>query len=233
MNEQVLRRPANRYRQLVDELGGAIVEGRLAGTLPTEEALCADLGVGRGALREAMKALVAKGLIEIRPRTGTRVLDPEVWNRLDHDVIRWWWAADPDAVGHHVQELRELLEPASAERAAERATPAQRDALESAAAALLEADDAAYLEADLRFHLTLWRLTANPLLGSIGSALSAVLHHVFQCSSAAGRTAEAAHLHHAIAAAVAAHDPLRAHEASRALLEAARSDFRSAREDAP
>ena len=59
------------------------------GVLPSELRLCEMLGVSRTAMREAIRGLIAKGLIDSRPRVGTRVRDPEYWNHLDPDVLRW------------------------------------------------------------------------------------------------------------------------------------------------
>lgn len=216
-----------RHRSVVDQLGRAIVKGSLGPALPVEDELAASLGVSRGALREAMRALTAKGLIEVRPRTGTRVRDPREWNRLDPDVIAWWWAADPDAVFGHVQQLRALLEPAAAAWAAERADPGTTAALRDAATRMVRGDDV--LRADVDFHLGLLRMTGNPLLGSVGAALAAVFHPVFECTAAAGRGADAAALHLELADAVAAGDPAASREVAERLLEAARHDFAAVR----
>ncbi|MDL9977787.1 FadR/GntR family transcriptional regulator [Microbacterium sp. ASV49] len=225
----VLPPQRTRHRAIVDELGSAIVAERLQGTLPVEDILCSQLDVSRGALREAMKELVAKGLVEVRPRTGSRVREESSWNRLDPDVIRWWWAADPDGVGRHVHELRELLEPATAVRAAARASDEERAALLDCAARMQTSEGEDYVRADVDFHIALWQINGNPLLGSIGAALSAVLHHVFLCSATAGRTAAAADLHRALADAVNAGDGAAADEIAQALLAVASADFATAR----
>jgi DNA-binding FadR family transcriptional regulator len=73
------------------DLGSRIVSGKLApgDVLPTEAALSESLDVSRTALREAIKILSAKGLIESRPKTGTRVKPRTSWNLLDPDVLSW------------------------------------------------------------------------------------------------------------------------------------------------
>ena len=74
-----------------DQLGLAIMRGEYppGSLLPTEARLCEMLGVSRTAMREAIRGLIAKGLVESRPKLGTRVRDPEYWNHLDQDVLRW------------------------------------------------------------------------------------------------------------------------------------------------
>ena len=65
-------------------------------TLPTEAQLCAEFGVSRTAMREAIKMLAAKGLVVSRQRAGTRVQDAASWNRLDTDVLTWMSNVEPD-----------------------------------------------------------------------------------------------------------------------------------------
>lgn len=201
--------------------------GTLTGTLPVESDLAASLGVGRGALREAVKALTAKGMLAVGPRVGTRVRPPEEWNRLDPEVIGWWWAQEPEAVVGHVQELRRLLEPAAAELAAKRASDADREELVAAASRM---QAAGALQADLEFHVVLLRAAGNPLMATIGTALSAVYHPVFECTSSAGRTAEAADLHATLAQAVARGDSAGARTEADHLLNAAAADYDTAKE---
>src|SRR5262249_42971176 len=111
-------------------LGGLVKPGEL---LPSETELSQQLGVSRTALREAIKVLAGKGLIESRPKTGTRVRPRESWNFLDPDVLTW--AFDGNAAEHYIDELYELrrvIEPAAAAFAAERASVADIARMEAA-----------------------------------------------------------------------------------------------------
>ena len=78
--------------QVVDELGQRIVRGDFSrsGGLPTEPELSAEFGISRNAIREAIKVLASKGLLEVRPKTGTRIRTREDWNVLDPDVVGWF-----------------------------------------------------------------------------------------------------------------------------------------------
>lgn len=77
------------------------------------------LDISRGAYREAIRALAAKGLIESRPRVGTRVLPRARWNLLDPEVVNWAFAVRPDMqFVRDLLELRAVIEPAAAEFAA-------------------------------------------------------------------------------------------------------------------
>jgi DNA-binding FadR family transcriptional regulator len=78
----------NVHGNTVDHLGEAIVAGRYAGaSIPPEPMLCEELGVSRTVVREAVKSLVAKGLLVTGPKVGTRVLAEEHWNWFDPDVV--------------------------------------------------------------------------------------------------------------------------------------------------
>ena len=81
----------NVHGNTVDHLGEAIVAGRYAAgsSLPPEPMLCEELGVSRTVVREAVKSLIAKGLITTGPKVGTRVLSEDNWNWFDPDVISW------------------------------------------------------------------------------------------------------------------------------------------------
>src|SRR5262245_27447984 len=85
------------HGRVVHTLGTLIAGGDLAPgePLPTEEELVGELGVGRSALREAMKVLGGKGLVESRTRAGTRVRPREAWHLIDPDVLGWRYQASP------------------------------------------------------------------------------------------------------------------------------------------
>src|ERR1041384_698122 len=80
---------------VVHDIGVRIVRGDLqpGDPLPTEEELGSQLAVSRTVLREAVKVLAAKRLVDSRPKTGTRVLDRSDWNLLDPDVLAWQFEA--------------------------------------------------------------------------------------------------------------------------------------------
>src|ERR671936_776623 len=77
--------------QLVRRLGLRILRRDLepGDVLPPEDALAAEFGVSRNVVREAIKALAAKGLVKGRPRPGTQVLPRGQWNLLDDELLGW------------------------------------------------------------------------------------------------------------------------------------------------
>jgi len=175
------------HNQVIQELGRQIVSGELeAGkSLPREELLAEHMSVSRTALREAMKVLSAKGLIESRQKTGTRVREERYWNQLDADVLAWRCASMPtDDFVAKLVEMREIIEPAAAAAAARRRTPEQLAAIEEARDAMAAAEDLdAWTEADLAFHESLLQATGNELMASLFSVIHTALGAYFELSA--------------------------------------------------
>ena len=164
---------------MVTELGRRVVGGvyPAGALLPNEEELRQELQVSRTALREAVKVLAAKGLLEARPRIGTRVRDKSLWNLLDPDILAWRCATGADAEFlRHLTELREIIEPAAAALAAASRSPAQ---LADIAAALKSMENApniaVWVAADLEFHTAILKATNNPLLMPLAAIISSAL----------------------------------------------------------
>ncbi|MFI1412617.1 FadR/GntR family transcriptional regulator [Streptomyces sp. NPDC020707] len=216
------------HQRVVDELGRRIVGGAWepGDPLPVEDALAAEIGVSRGLLREAVKSLVAKGMLHMRPRTGTRVLPPEQWNHLDRDVLRWKQAGDSAALLRDTGELRRIVEPAAARLAAERAGPEDvrvlYDCLAAMEAAAARPGRSGYVEADIAFHRALLDAGGNRLLGSLGRAVDIALEHSFVVSTRTPGAVEASLPgHRDVVRAVEARDPAAAAAAVLAIIEAA------------
>ncbi|MFJ2264525.1 FadR/GntR family transcriptional regulator [Streptomyces sp. NPDC087844] len=220
------------HQRVVHELGRRIVGGAWGpgDPLPVEDALAAEIGVSRGVVREAVKALVAKGMLHVRPRTGTRVLAPEHWNHLDRDVLRWKQARDATALLRDTGELRRIVEPQAARLAADRAGPDDvrvlYDALAAMEAAASEPGRSGYVEADIAFHRALLDASGNRLLGSLGRAVDIALEHSFLVSTQTPGAVEASlPRHRAVAEAVEARDPEAAAAAVLAIVEATEQEI--------
>ncbi|MGW3313772.1 FadR/GntR family transcriptional regulator [Streptomyces sp. NPDC001073] len=220
------------HQRVVDELGRRIVGGAWepGALLPVEATLAAEIGVSRGLLREAVKALVAKGMLHVRPRTGTRVLRPEHWNHLDPDVLRWKQAEDATALLRDTGELRRIVEPEAARLAADRAGPDEvrvlYETLAAMEAAAANPDRTGYIEADIAFHRALLDAGGNRLLGSLGRAVGIALEHSFLLSTQTTGAVEASLPgHRAVVEAVEARDPAAAAAAVLAIVEAAEQEI--------
>ena len=91
---------------------------------PNEAGLCHQLGVSRSIVREAVKVLADKGMIEVRPRSGTCARPRSEWNLLDPDILAWQAQLEPDArLLRDLCEVRLAIEPTASAFAALRGTP--------------------------------------------------------------------------------------------------------------
>jgi DNA-binding FadR family transcriptional regulator len=221
------------HGRIAHVIGIQILRGELpAGFgLPSEDVWSAELDVSRTALREAIKVLAAKGLIESRPKTGARVCARERWNFLDPDVLAWRLAALPtEPYARDLFDLRQVIEPSAAALAAKRADKAGIDRLEAACAEMAKAGEnrEAWMAADLKFHHTLLWMTGNEMLGSLGALIETALIMSFRLSEGNPRGQQhALPLHAAVLEAVRVGDATRARDAMFVLLADARKDVAS------
>ena len=123
-------------------LATAILRGDYApgALLPREAELMESFGVSRTVLREALRTLTSKGLVESRPKVGTKVRRRSAWNLLAADLLDWYsQVAPPLAFALKLQEMREMVEPYAAELAARAHTPESMETLEQAHLAMVAA----------------------------------------------------------------------------------------------
>lgn len=167
------------YGHVMHDLGQRIVSGKVkpGDILPREETLAESLRVSRTALREALKVLSAKGLIESRTGIGARVLEERYWNQLDADVLAWRCASMPtDDFVDKLAEMREVIEPAAAAAAARKRSDAQLAAIEQAYHAMTAAQTLeAWSEADLAFHDAVLQASGNELMHSLFSVIETTM----------------------------------------------------------
>ncbi len=221
----------NVHGNTVDFLGEAIVAGRLGrgGPLPSEPVLCRDLCVSRTVVREAIKSLVAKGLVQTGPKVGTRVMPSEQWNWFDPDVIAWQTKTGlTSGFVSDLQELRRAVEPAAIMLAAKRATDADIAGLESAYAGMKKAidEDGDYVRQDLLFHQSLLRASHNRMMIQMSKALSALFRTSFEISTVKKNGPRLSlPLHRAVLDAVIARDSARAEQACLRLIDSAHDDI--------
>ena len=226
--------------QVVDALGFQIVSGALpAGELlPTEADLSQQLGVSRPSLREGLRALAQKGLVEGRTRRGTIVNDRRHWNVLDEDVLRWLSVAPPDPVFFmDLLDVRMIVEPAAARLAASRATPEQILAIETAFRGMVAAtphDMETCCRHDLALHELIINATGNPMLIRFAAAIrTALLACVRLASNARDSYENSLAEHQAVAVAIRRRNPAEAEQAMRNLLAGTARDLAPAYDKYP
>jgi DNA-binding FadR family transcriptional regulator len=165
---------------MVHHLGLRIVGGVYAvgDALPNEDELGAELGVSRTVVREAVKVLVGKGLVEVRPKTGTRVRARRSWHLLDPDVLIWQF--EDVAAADNLRELREVQEsigPTAARLAAERHTAQDLADIHATWRRLQAAvqEPEAFHTANLDFHAAIFSASHNTLLWHVNAMIRLVL----------------------------------------------------------
>lgn len=211
--------------RLAVELTRMIQDGSLVAgdRIPAERELAELVGVSRASVREALRELELRGMLDRRPGRGTVVLDAP---RPDLDA---GLLGSVDAAGRllrEVMDLRAVVEPPITERAATRGTPAEIDALRT----LVEESEAAarngdqsferYAVLDVEFHLALARMTHNPLLNRLLEVTNEWMAPSRQKALQSARRVEVSlAAHKKIYAAVADRDPDAAAAAMREHLE--------------
>lgn len=213
---------------VVQRLGKQIISGEYDSgqTLPIEPELAALLGVGRNALREAVKVLAGKGLLSTAPRSGTKVRPREDWNMLDPDILSWYASCSINSPKFilDLTEMRRIIEPQAAELAAMRAERHDISqimaAYEGMEKSVKENNFEDYMATDIGFHDAILMATHNAVLANMRNAITAFLKINFTVAahhpSAASDNLER---HRKIAWAIAAGDSKKARAVTLELLD--------------
>jgi DNA-binding FadR family transcriptional regulator len=218
------------HGSIARKLGISIVSGQykpgdlLNGEISSSE----QLAVSRTAYREAVRILAAKGLVDARPKVGTRINPKSKWNLLDPDVLVWTFESEPDLDAlNSLFELRNVVESAAAGFAATRRSAAHLKAMRLALTGMATHTLAteAGRQADLDFHTTLLDATHNPFIISLTSGISAAISATTVLKYRKGplrRDPIPDHLR--VFEAISAKNPVKAEQAMSELIVLARAD---------
>ncbi len=213
-----------------ESIGRRIVSGgwKPGSVLPSFDRLADQFSVSRLSVREAMRALAAKGLVNSRPRRGTVVRPRSDWSRLDPDIIAWQIGEVPNAAFvRSLFEARAIIEPEAAALVAVRASEEVIAAIDRAFSAMETTDSESHesIEADVAFHQAILIGTGNELLAAFAPAIVTWLRVAFGVQRAARPDkADFVPQHGAILQAIKRGDPDAARVAFRALLTRAEAD---------
>src|SRR5580698_9645092 len=222
-------RNARLYEQIVQQIEESVLNGSLkpGDQLPAERDLAQRLGVSRTAVREAVKTLREKGLVEAYSGRGTFVTDgTSQAARQSFDLMV---KIGQQEGSPHLAELRLILEPGIAAMAAERVEDEDLTAMRDAVAVMerSQKDPEAYIEADLDFHLALAEAVANPLILSLIDSIVGLLREQrIKIFNVEGGPQRGQFHHKRILEAMERRDPEMARSAMRAHLEQVRQDSR-------
>lgn len=181
--------------QTAREIGRRVVAGNyeVGHLLEDESALAVRYQVSRSVIRDAVKILVGKGLLEVRRGIGTRVRERHRWGLLDDDVLAWHQSAPPSAdFLRQLMDLRLVIEPKAARWAAERGTD-DGHALIAEAQARMEQEKGAiedFIVADALFHRAILRAASNELLLSMEGVIFSALMSSIRITNADPRENE-------------------------------------------
>ncbi|HVW91269.1 MAG TPA: FadR/GntR family transcriptional regulator [Devosia sp.] len=215
------------FGYLVHDLGRRIVGGQFpqGALLPNEPELVAEFGISRTVVREAMKCLAGKGLVEIKTRVGTRVRDRTFWHHTDTDVMVWYYESGPSVeLMRSIKDLRRVLEPEACARAATRGTDEEIAAIGRAYQGMLDTLDDAKVntDADLDFHTAIFAATHNMIYAQLIDLIAVGIYAnraVTEPAEVLDRQRHTLPLHRDVYEAIASRDPLAAIAASNRLLD--------------
>ncbi|MFP8613552.1 D-galactonate utilization transcriptional regulator DgoR [Klebsiella sp. 1SOBk13mer] len=171
--------------RLMVTLGRQIVSGKYlpGAALPAEADLCEEFATSRNIIREVFRSLEAKRLIEMKRYRGAFVAPRSQWNFLDSDILQWALEQDEDpGLIAAMSEVRNLVEPAIARWAAERATSSDLAQIEAALNDMIANNQQrdAFNEADIRYHEAVLASVHNPVLQQLSVAISSLQRAIFE-----------------------------------------------------
>jgi GntR family transcriptional repressor for pyruvate dehydrogenase complex len=200
--------------------------------LPTERGLMELYRVGRNTVREAVHALAAQGIVDVRPGRGATVLEISTDQALDAEIVA---ALLSDQAITDLYEFRRLIEVEAAGRAAERAAPADLEALALALDTFLHAHKEMLptWKADVDFHRLIAAASHNLIYGVVLDAMNdRLLAARRETQRLPQAMARAAREHRAIFEAVRDGDPGQARLAMAGHIDSAVWAFQQARKRA-
>ena len=200
----------------------------LPGETIDPDVLLQELDVSRTVVREALKVLSAKGLVDARPRLGTYVTERSRWHLLDNDVMVWRSQDEPDPMlVLELGEVRQIIEPAAARMAAVRRDGGQLAAMAAALSDLesgWSVDGGLNVEADLRFHRAVLAAAGNELLERFEVVLEPALHARDSLAVRKGSHGDFLDKHRAVFLAIEEQDPVAARQRMQDLMDDAADD---------
>jgi GntR family transcriptional repressor for pyruvate dehydrogenase complex len=220
-------RTSRLYEQIVQQIEDSVLKGTLkpGDQLPAERDLAERFGVSRTAVREAVKALREKGLVEAYSGRGTFITNGTS-QAIRQSLDLMTRIGQPEG-STQLAEVRAILEPEIAALAASRAEE-QHLVLMREAVAIMDRspdDPDAFIEADLDFHLCLAEAAANPVILSLIDSIVGLLREQRLRIFHVDRGPQRGQYHHKrILEAVELRDPGKARNAMREHLEQIRED---------
>jgi DNA-binding FadR family transcriptional regulator len=218
---------ANKDRSLVskvmDGLVTGIVEEKYGAILPPQDVLSKEFDVSRTVMREALSMLLARDMLDVRPKIGTRIRPMSDWRMIDEDVVNWRFRAKPDPLFlRDVIEFRILIEPRASAQAAVRGSAADIAAIREAFEAFraIRPVEPGYQDADELFHTRIVVASGNQFFRQMAAIIRGALSTVNPIvNQKEGLWEKAIDTHQRVVEAIERHDPKEAELASLAMID--------------
>ena len=218
---------ANKDRSLVskvmDGLVTGIVEEKYGAILPPQDVLSKEFDVSRTVMREALSMLLARDMLDVRPKIGTRIRSMSDWRMIDEDVVNWRFRAKPDPLFlRDVIEFRMLIEPRASAQAAARGSAVDIAAIREAFEAfrVIKPGEPGYQEADELFHTRIVVASGNQFFKQMAAIIRGALSTVNPIvTDKEGMWETAVDSHRRVVEAIERHDPKEAEIASLSMID--------------
>jgi DNA-binding FadR family transcriptional regulator len=218
---------ANKDRSLVskvmDGLVTGIVEEKYGAILPPQDVLSKEFDVSRTVMREALSMLLARDMLDVRPKIGTRIRPMSDWRMIDEDVVNWRFRAKPDPLFlRDVIEFRMLIEPRASAQAAARGSAVDIAAIREAFEAfrVIKPGEPGYQEADELFHTRIVVASGNQFFKQMAAIIRGALSTVNPIvTDKEGMWETAVDSHRRVVEAIERHDPKEAEIASLSMID--------------
>jgi DNA-binding FadR family transcriptional regulator len=217
--------------KVMDGLVSGIVEDKYGGVLPPQDVLSKEFDVSRTVMREALSMLLARDMLDVRPKVGTRVRPMRDWRMIDEDVVNWRFRAKPDPqFMRDVIEFRMLIEPRATAQAATRASAVEiagiRDAFD--AFRLVEPGEPGYDSADELLHTRIVHASGNQFFQQMAAIIRGALRLVNpRMSQREGIRELALSAHGRVVSAIERRDPREAEAAALELIDYTAEEMRN------
>ena len=211
--------------KVMDGLVTGIVEEKYGAILPPQDVLSKEFDVSRTVMREALSMLLARHMLDVRPKVGTRIRSMRDWRMIDEDVVNWRFRAKPDPLFmRDVIEFRMVIEPRAAAQAAVRASVADVDAVREAFDLFrsLAQGDAGYAAANEMLHTRIVHASGNQFFQQMAAIIRGALAATQpMLMEKPGAWEISVRTHERLVSAIERRDPKEAEAAALALIELA------------
>ena len=214
---------------VMDGLVSGIVEEKYGAILPPQDVLSKEFDVSRTVMREALSMLLARDMLDVRPKVGTRIRPMRDWRMIDEDVVNWRFRAKPDPqFMRDVIEFRMVIEPRAAAQAASRASVSEVAVIREAFEVFktLAPGDAGYRGAEEMLHTRIVHASGNQFFQQMAAIIRGALSATHpMLSEKPGAWEISVRTHERLVEAIERRDPKEAEAAAVAVIEFAADEI--------